>query len=177
MMKQQTAPPNSEIEGSFLFEASKWFDVKGSEKGNKDHYVSEQGSLVCEMIKDAFNNEENPDIFIISPFTSVVHGVKRELSEYYKNNSNGEFRKKVRKWMGTHIGTVHTFQGKEANEVIFMLGCDNSEAAAGAIHWVSNNIVNVAVTRAKYRLYVVGDWQAWEKSECVRVMQQKIIRG
>lgn len=65
------------------------------------------------------------------------------------------------------IGTVHTFQGKEANEVIFLLGCDNSREAEGAIKWVNKNIVNVAATRAKFRLYVIGDEAAWNKSPCV----------
>ena len=49
------------------------------------------------------------------------------------------------------------FREKEANEVIFLLGCDAGEEAAGAVRWVNSNIVNVAVTRAKYRLYVIGD--------------------
>ena len=48
----------------------------------------------------------------------------------------------------------HTFQGKEANEVIFLLGCDKSDGAKGAINWVNNNIVNVAVTRAKKHLLI-----------------------
>ena len=43
-----------------------------------------------------------------------------------------------------NIGTVHKFQGKEANEVIFLLGCDTSKDAEGAIRWVNTNIVNVA---------------------------------
>lgn len=50
---------------------------------------------------------------------------------------------------------------------MFLLGCDTSKEASGAIKWVSSNIVNVAVTRAKYRLYVVGDIRAWEKSSCI----------
>ena len=39
-------------------------------------------------------------------------------------------------WMDfseNNIGTVHTFQGKEADEVIFLLGC--SEQSMGAIRW------------------------------------------
>ncbi|OIJ45091.1 hypothetical protein BG541_14860 [Listeria monocytogenes] len=47
-----------------------------------------------------------------------------------------------------YCGTVHKFQGKESGEVVFLLGCDAS--ASGAVNWVNENIVNVAVTRAKY---------------------------
>lgn len=35
----------------------------------------------------------------------------------------------------------------------------------GAVKWVKANIVNVAVTRAKYRLYVIGDYAVWKKSD------------
>ncbi len=34
-----------------------------------------------------------------------------------------------------------------------------------AVKWVKANIVNVAVTRAKYRLYVIGDYAVWKKSD------------
>lgn len=70
-------------------------------------------------------------------------------------------------WMNDDIGTVHKFQGKEAAEVIFLLGCDTSAGALPAVKWVNNNIVNVAATRAKYRLYVIRDIRAWKASKCV----------
>lgn len=58
-------------------------------------------------------------------------------------------------------GTVHKFQGKQAEEVFFVLGC--SEKSKSAVRWVNSNIVNVAVTRAMIRLYVVGDYDLWTK--------------
>lgn len=101
-----------------------------------------------------------------------MNGLKAYLSKngakYIKNVSSSD----LNKWMNKSIGTVHTFQGKEANEVIFLLGCDYSRAASGAVRWVNKNIVNVAVTRAKYRLYVIGDKRAWENSDCVSEMRK-----
>lgn len=38
-------------------------------------------------------------------------------------------------------------------------------SALSAVRWVNTNIVNVAVTRAKYRLYVIGDYTVWQHSE------------
>ncbi len=54
-------------------------------------------------------------------------------------------------WKRRLFGTVHTFQGKEADEVVFVLGCD--EKAWNAAKWAGQkaNILNVAVTRAKKR--------------------------
>ena len=48
------------------------------------------------------------------------------------------------------------------------------EEAKGAIGWVNDNIVNVAVTRAKYRLYVIGDKDAWKKSSCVSLLMEEL---
>ncbi|HHX57136.1 MAG TPA: hypothetical protein GX710_03875, partial [Clostridiales bacterium] len=53
----------------------------------------------------------------------------------------------------------------------FILGCDKT--SSGAIGWVNTNIVNVAATRAKYRLYIIGDSEAWQSSSCVS--EAKII--
>lgn len=37
------------------------------------------------------------------------------------------------------VGTVHTFQGKDANEVIFVLGC--SDKSVGAMNWVVKRLI------------------------------------
>jgi superfamily I DNA and/or RNA helicase len=54
-------------------------------------------------------------------------------------------------WLKSHIGTVHTFQGKEAKGVILCLGLD--ETTKGAANWASQkpNLLNIAITRAKHR--------------------------
>ena len=66
-------------------------------------------------------------------------------------------------WLKSHIGTVHTFQGKQAEGVILCLGLDNS--TKGAASWASQkpNLLNVAITRAKYRFTAIGDESIWLK--------------
>lgn len=51
-----------------------------------------------------------------------------------------------------------------------MLGCD--ENALSAVRWVNTNIVNVAVTRAKYRLYVIGDYTVWQYSDLFQKVKE-----
>lgn len=84
-----------------------------------------------------------------------------------------ENKELVQDWLtdenNPHIGTVHTFQGREANEVIFLLGCD--EDSKKSANWVKKNIINVAVSRARYRLYVIGDIKVW--NQCEPVMEMK----
>lgn len=170
IMKQQTRNPKAEVEKTFINEKSMWIDVIGKEKGNKNHFVEAQAEKVCELLEIAFSKSEKPSLYIISPFTTVVRGVKKYITDYSKKNAKSSIIQsgKLDDWLSKSVGTVHTFQGKEASEVVFLLGCDKSDAAQGAIQWVNSNIVNVAATRAKFRLYVIGDKTAWSKNKYLR---------
>lgn len=171
IMKQQTRLPDSKKMDTFSCAKSIWLDVQGAENGNKDHFVKAQGDAVSQIIEKAFSLQEGmPSVYIISPFKSVVHGIRQWLLN--ADEPLLQENKNFKVWCQTNIGTVHTFQGKEANEVIFLLGCDTSAGSDGAIRWVNNNIVNVAATRAKYRLCVVGNREAWKKSSSVGKMME-----
>lgn len=174
IMKQQTAQPKAEKEKLFIATKSQWFNVRGKEEGVKRHFVKEQGEKVIKMLEVAFSNNSKPDVFIISPFETVESGIKDYVKKYVRNckrtgtqSSLVKHEESLYAWLSRNVGTVHKFQGREAAEVIFLLGCDTSEDAKPAIRWVKNNIVNVAATRAKYRFYVIGDIEAWKRSKCV----------
>lgn len=161
-MKIQTKKPSNEKK--FVLDKSYWIDVDGKEIGSKNHFVKEQGEVVLKLLKKKFGEDDTSKLFVISPFKTVKNEMKDmiESSDLYQNNQ------RVKKWLkNDNIGTVHTFQGQEADEVIFLLGCDKS--AMGAIRFVNKNIVNVAVTRAKYRLYIVGDKKVWENNDSLEV--------
>ena len=68
-----------------------------------------------------------------------------------------------KKWIEKRVGTVHTFQGKEAEAVILMLGAGRG-AKAGSRVWAGEtpNLLNVAATRARRVLYVVGNRAEWQ---------------
>lgn len=175
-MKQQTILPKPEKAKKFIYDKSQWINVKGSEKGKKNHFVEAQGQKVCELLEIAFSKNPDPSIYIISPFTTVVSGIKDYIRKYCHKNSgttkiNSDY---ILNNDQKKIGTVHTFKGKEAEEVIFLLGCDTSEDAKGAIRWVNKNIVNVAATRGKFRLYVIGDEDAWKSSTCISTAKEII---
>lgn len=172
IMKQQTHLPKLDLEKKFIYGRSQWINIIGNEDGKRNHFVKAQGKKVCEMLEIAFGKDKIPDIFIISPFTTVVKGMREYIQSYCKNNMNSPVNYALQEWIYKNIGTVHTFQGKEAKEVIFILGCDSSKEASGAINWVNKNIVNVAVTRAKYRLYIIGDEKAWSNSDCIGITQR-----
>lgn len=161
-MFNETLPPDPKTK--FLLQKSVWFDCSGPEKGQKNHAVQQQIDLAVELFERAlgiFNGL--PDLYLISPFTTVA----QELFDAFEKSIAQKFPKlenaEIVDWTKRHCGTVHTFQGKEASEVLFVLGCD-AQSGRGAARWVGNkpNIVNVAVSRAKYRIGVIGDYTLWK---------------
>lgn len=171
-MKMKSIPPKAEVCEKFLYHKSQWFNIEGREKDTKgkNHFVKEQGEKVCRMLEESFRLYSGaPDLFIISPFKSVIEGMVEMLENCHELK---KYKAVLTDWCDDNCGTVHKFQGKEASEVIFLLGCDNN--ALGAVKWVKSNIVNVAVTRAKYRIYVVGDYSVWNKSKYVRILNEHL---
>lgn len=163
--------PQSPKEGTvFTLDSSAWFDVKGNENGNKDHTVKNQ----LEFTKSMFSrfiatNNGFPNLYIITPFKRVAHNLREMMKSVLKQYEYIE-REKIDTWVREHCGTVHTFQGKEANEVILVLGCDK-QSGKGASQWVGQkpNLINVAVSRAKFRIAVVGDYDLWKGIPNVQV--------
>lgn len=128
----------------------------------KDRYIQIQGQIAFELIqKLRARNTRFKDIFIITPFTTVAYGFKKYMESISDDIVNWTKEDNKKDWLEDNIGTVHTFQGKEAKVVIYMLGCQSDGSANGAIKWVNANNVNVAFTRAKEYVYVIGDATKW----------------
>jgi hypothetical protein len=174
----KTQPPPSDKR--FMLEKSTWFDVSGEEVGNKNHTVNNQIDLLESLlIDDIKKTGKLPEsLYIITPFTSVEYSIRKRLLESLPKISGSINRETVSKWLGDKdntgdkkLGTIHTFQGKEADEVILVLGCDRQKGM-GAAKWVGQkpNIINVAVSRAKYRLGVIGSYELWHDIDNVKVV-------
>lgn len=182
-------------EKNFIFTNSCWYNIKGNEIGEGDHTVKEQVDFVIKMLSSRLNVslESLPNVFIISPFKLVASAIRKALREKFKEFcrnhsvnggkeckcSNCNKYEEFCEWTKEHCGTVHTFQGKEADEVIFVLGCGSESPFA--ISWVVQqpNLINVAVSRAKYRLVVVGDYELWSTKghmETVANLQNALIQ-
>jgi superfamily I DNA/RNA helicase len=72
------------------------------------------------------------------------------------------------------VGTVHTMQGKETDVVILVLGGDPDRPAARRFATREPNLLNVAVTRAKRRLYVIGNRDTWGNEPYFNVLAARI---
>ncbi len=135
---------------------SEWFDICGSAV---DKYVKEQGEFLREKIQemisqnaDIIDKEKKDIIYVITPFKNVAYHLSQELRKI-------KFTRYDEKGKPTNVGTVHTFQGKEAPIVFLVLGAD--ETSKGAANWAMGtenpNIMNVAATRAKEEFYIIGN--------------------
>ena len=138
---------------------SRWFDVEGDVQGK--HFVPTQAERVARMLNRHIKDKhELSSVYIISPFKAVTQGLQDHLAKHLDAAAFGG-HDALREWLKERVGTVHTFQGKEEDNVIMVLGL--SEEAPGAAEWASSkpNLLNVAVTRAKKRVYIVGSTDIW----------------
>ena len=169
LMVQAKQPGISSIRG--CLGPSSWINVPagGAEKWNE-----EEGKKVLELLEKLKTAGVPPDLYIISPFINVTTNMRRLLNQsgllpgWAPNiNDSGQ----LDTWLKEHIGTVHTFQGREIEAVIFVLGA-SLPTEQGARNWAgaSPNILNVAITRAKEALYVVGNRDLWSKSGAFEIL-------
>lgn len=134
---------------------SKWFDCGGKVEGKQ--YVKEQADILLDEIIKRWEQKDT-NLYIITPFVEITIKLKELLTNVLPNKLENVDKKKIEKWIKNSIGTVHTFQGKEANTVYFICGGD--ENTQGALNWSCSepNILNVAVTRAKKEFYIIGNY-------------------
>ncbi|MFD6095200.1 AAA domain-containing protein [Nocardiopsis flavescens] len=133
--------------------AVRWIDVRGScerpERGSCLNRV--EGEAVLVLLRELWRTlPADAGIGVVSPFAAQVR--------WLEENLGGQAAERIR------VGTAHRFQGGERDVVVI------SPTAAAGVHrnagqWALNsqNLWNVAATRARSRLYVVGDLHYWRE--------------
>ena len=111
---------------------------------------------IYKSLKSIIGENASEQIKAITPFTDVV-----------KASANLQRQGKIE----IKANTIHTMQGQEAKVIIFILG----GASAGRA-WASAkpNLLNVALTRAKEYIYIVGDKDAWGELDYFRVAAREL---
>ena len=135
---------------------SAWIDVQATEADS--HFIPAEGGVARQLVEHLLAADITADqIYVISPFRVVI----RELQHLLPLPRE-------------RVGTIHTTQGKEADVIILVLG--GHPARPGAKAWASQrpNLLNVAVSRAKRRLYVIGNHDAWQKQKHFSVMARQL---
>ncbi len=139
---------------------SHWIDVRA--QTGEGNWIPQEGMAARRLVQRlrAEHDVEPKDIFLISPFKDTATQLRAMAKELGLDPAK--------------TGTVHTTQGKEAAAVILVLG--GSPQREGAKDWAAKtpNLLNVAVSRAKARLYVIGDRAAWSKRPHFRVLNNRV---
>lgn len=122
-----------------------WLHVCGASATN---WVPAEGEALLQLLQQLRRDGvADEDIAVITPFAAVRSQLARMLCPPMQ------------------YGTIHTMQGKESAVVILVLG--GRPDAPGARNWAVSepNLLNVAATRAKRRLYVIGDREDWRNRQ------------
>ncbi|QIG47067.1 ATP-binding domain-containing protein [Nordella sp. HKS 07] len=118
--------------------------------------------MLLELLRQLRDRGIEPDFYIVTPFV-VVQDRMREMLR--SSGLLGGWVENPFAWVYERVGTVHTVQGREAEAVFFLLGAPNAEQR-GARGWAGGrpNLLNVAVTRAKEAVYVIGNRSLWKSA-------------
>lgn len=164
LMIQATLPEFSILDP--YLNQSLWINPKHSLARDEElHWIEKEGEIACYIIDRLIHQlGVLPPFFVITPFVSVKQGMIKYINEKYLIRWSLHLqmdKNKLKFALYELIGTIHTFQGKQADMVILLLG--GNEQKLGAISWASErpNILNVAITRAKKLLYVIGSIKLW----------------
>jgi AAA domain len=122
---------------------SGWIDVTGDGE-DENHCIPAEVQIVGDLLQEL--KAYTGGIFVISPFKSIA------------DTCASRYNHKERR---VECGTIHTFQGKEADLVLLILGTTANNKRARTWVAATPNMLNVAVTRARHRLYVIGNRTAW----------------
>jgi superfamily I DNA and/or RNA helicase len=100
---------------------------------------------------------EDIEIGVISPYNGQIIEIKRKLNNTMLTNSELSRIK---------VGTIHSFQGSGYDVIIYDI-VDNSEKKLGLLYKGFNGerLVNVALSRAKHKLIIVGDPKVFSLSD------------
>jgi hypothetical protein len=141
------ATPEGESKIGERLGESRWIDVRGGATGK---WSAEEGAVVLQLLHDMLESGINdPDIYIITPFRTVGFKLKEWIQKDCVIKS--EIPHDIKQWTDERIG---------------------AEDSIGARRWAGAkpNLLNVAVTRAKRRLYVIGNRSAWENARYFRYL-------
>ncbi|HWT93398.1 MAG TPA: DEAD/DEAH box helicase [Solirubrobacteraceae bacterium] len=140
--------------------ASKWIDVPPD--GARGHWVPAEGERLDRILETLHaRGVDMADVMVIAPFRDV----EREL------------RPRRRRYPDLAAGTIHTAQGREADVVVLILGGDPRKPGAKAWAAEKPNLLNVAASRARRRLYLIGDRGAWAEQRYFDVLARYLPDG
>lgn len=123
----------------------KWIDIIGTHKANNININSAEVDKSIEIATYFANQNPNISIGIVTPFSHQAKEIHSRIPIHLSQRIVAD--------------TVHKFQGDEKDVMIYSLVVTNNSPDS-KIYWIDNMVpesVNVAVTRARNTIYIVGN--------------------
>ncbi len=129
-----------------------WHDVKGKTVHTKSPYNEEEAERTVEEILKILGTIDeiqpsNVSIGVVTLFRAQTEIINEKLATFHDVYENE-----------ITVGTAHRFQGDEKDIIVFSPAVSEG-VKPGTLHWIqtTNQLLNVAVTRARSLLVIVGD--------------------
>lgn len=127
--------------------------VDGKEVEDKTSYSNSKEVEVCVSLVEKLSSEYG-NIVVITPYSA-------------------QCRLLLSNKLGVPIHTIDSFQGKEADCVIVSMVRTGSDVG----FWSDSRRLTVALTRAKYKLVIVGNAKSWKTEPLVKFSQDAKLRN
>ncbi len=152
-----------------------WLNLKGNGKrvGAGNIYNLIEATKSAEIMAEIIQKYGNSLSYgIISPFRKQTAIIREKVLKILTDKSTDELNN-----IDLIVGTAHAFQGDEKDVVVFSPVISQG-MPEGTINFVNENInlLNVAVTRAKQKLIIVGDLEfALSKNGLLKKLANYVI--
>ena len=133
-------------------------------RNQETQWRPQEGCEPHKRLRELFEGGIGPtDILVIAPFRAVANQVRNTFAGALQQ-CTGCNSSEANRLASSQAGTFHTSQGREANVVFIVLGSRAGKGGEGSRLWVngSPNLLNVAMSRAKRRVYVIGNLADWK---------------
>jgi AAA domain-containing protein len=130
-----------------------WIDVPPGAGGT--NWNPAEGEMLRKVLTGLHQGGGVPasEIRVISPYRNVAEEARKIHKDLFPSVGDDDREG----W----VGTVHKMQGREADAVVLVLGGDPDRPGSRRFATQTPNLLNVAVTLARRRLYVIGDYKTW----------------
>tara|TARA_B110000037_G_scaffold200327_1_gene240843 strand:- start:988 stop:1581 length:594 start_codon:yes stop_codon:yes gene_type:complete len=127
-------------------------DYKSDFSKSKSRYNKFNRAEVLKILESIFDEHQNVEIGIITPYAQQVADYKIELES--------------RSWNQVKVGTIHSFQGSECDIIIWDM-VDTLNDSIGKLYKgeTGERLVNVAISRTISKLFVIGNHRVFHEAQ------------